>query len=479
MGFIMGFRNTFQPCPSRSRRTPPRRAGAITAVSLALLASTAIASTFTVTSVADTNGAACATDCTLRQAINAANSTLGFSHLIEFGIAGKGPHLIQIGSPLPTISHGHVTIDGYSQAGATANTLANGDDADLRILLKPSAHVSTAVNGLVLCADAIIVRGLSIVGFEDAGIRVGDGGSAGFGPCGAKLPADGSIVAGNFIGLDPDGVTANGSHDGVFIDGSANVRVGGVALADRNVIGGNGVSQVGTLNPAVAGTQILGNYLGTDASGTQDRGAIMGVMIATSSQGVTVGDPAAPNLIAFNHNGIAVLTPNATGHTLFANDFADNENLGIDLCADICGSGDSVTLNDANDTDTGANNLQNFPLLTSATLEYGNLTVEGSLDIPHIATPLPATYSIALYANGACHAPGHGQGDVFLGAESTNLVDGGVTTIETFSITQDVAVALGTIMTATATDDEGNTSEFSQCVEVFPGDGIYKDSFEE
>jgi len=475
----MTFRKTSQPCPSRTRRAP-RRAAVATAACLTLLALSATASTFTVTSTADTDGAACATDCTLRQAINAANSTFGFSHQIEFGIAGKGPHLIQIGSPLPTIIHGHVTIDGYSQAGATANTLAVGDDADLRIVLKPTAHVTTAVNGLVLCADTIIVRGLSILGFEDSGIRVGDGGSAGFGPCGAKLPADGSIVAGNFIGLDPDGVTAFGNQDGVFIDGSANVRVGGIVLADRNVISGNGASQITTLNPSVAGTQILGNYLGTDASGTQDRGAVMGVRIATSSLGVTVGDPAAPNLIAFNHNGIAILTPSSTGHTLFANDFAENENLGIDLCATNCGggSGDSVTLNDADDADTGANNLQNFPVLTSATLEYGELTVEGSLDIPHIATPLPQAVSIALYANGACHSPGHGQGDVFLGVEITNLVDGGVTTIETFSITQAAAVALGTIITATATDDEGNTSEFSQCVEVFPGEGIFKDSFD-
>lgn len=64
---------------------------------------------------------------TLRQAILDANSIAG-PDLITFNIAVGSPFIIQPLSALPAITD-PVVIDGYSQPGASANTLVAGDNA--------------------------------------------------------------------------------------------------------------------------------------------------------------------------------------------------------------------------------------------------------------------------------------------------------------------------------------------------------------
>src|SRR5258708_36480769 len=67
----------------------------------------------------------------LRQAIMDANGTAGIDTIV-FAIPGSGLHTIAPTSNLPTITEA-VIIDGYSQAGSSANTLALGDNAVLQI----------------------------------------------------------------------------------------------------------------------------------------------------------------------------------------------------------------------------------------------------------------------------------------------------------------------------------------------------------
>ena len=76
-----------------------------------------------------------------------------------------------------------------------------------------------------------------------------------------------------------------------------------------------------------------------------------------------------------------------------------NARLGIDL------GNLGVNPNDAGDLDTGANNLQNFPVLTSAT---GGQVV-GSLN----STP-SSTFRVEFFANTVCYPSGNGEGETFL-----------------------------------------------------------------
>src|SRR5262249_3157082 len=57
---------------------------------------------------------------------------------IDFNIPGAGVHTIQPSSALPTITDA-VNINGYSQPGASPNTLTVGDNAVLEIQLNGAA----------------------------------------------------------------------------------------------------------------------------------------------------------------------------------------------------------------------------------------------------------------------------------------------------------------------------------------------------
>lgn len=259
----------------------------------------------------------------LREAITAANNTAG-SDTISFAISGAGVRLIVPTSPLPMITD-PVVIDGYTQPGASANTLAVGTNAVLLIELNGS---STSSSGLRLGGlnGGSTIRGLVInrfVGdFTDAGIRVISGNN---------------VIAGCFIGVDPTGTTKLANGNGVRFVTGANNLLGGMTPAARNVLSGNnpstnsagGSSNVsiafdGAYPPSVpvpAGTMIRGNYIGTDAAGStaisdaSAFGATDGVLIAggtgtiiggaDADDGTLDGNVSARNIISGNLVGIS------------------------------------------------------------------------------------------------------------------------------------------------------------------------------
>jgi hypothetical protein len=143
--------------------------------------------------------------------------------------------------------------------------------------------------------------------------------------------------------------------------------------------------------------------------------------------------------------------------TLLGNTFDSNSNLAIDL------RGDGVTANDAGDADTGANNLQNFPVLTSATTDgSGQLRVKGSLN-----STASSYYRIEFFANVAQDGSGYGEGQTWLGFANVATDASGNASIDA---TLSVAVPVGRYISATATrSDSGyssftDTSEFSRNV---------------
>jgi hypothetical protein len=124
------------------RRTEMKRAFSIypvifLAVTIALVALLSVgrvkAATFTVTTAADNGDNVNPTPGSLRKAIIDANGSAG-SDTISFNIAAAGVQTITLLSALPTITEA-VIIDGYTQPGSNANTLAVGSDATLLIEL--------------------------------------------------------------------------------------------------------------------------------------------------------------------------------------------------------------------------------------------------------------------------------------------------------------------------------------------------------
>ena len=114
-----------------------------------------------------------------------------------------------------------------------------------------------------------------------------------------------------------------------------------------------------------------------------------------------------------------------------------------------------MTANDTGDADTGPNNLQNFPKLTSVSNGGGMTTINGTLN-----STANKTFRIEFFANDAINPTGYGEGQTFAGF--TNVTTNASGNISfSHSVPQ---VAGKPYMTATATDPSNNTSEFSAAV---------------
>ncbi|HEY9816116.1 MAG TPA: Calx-beta domain-containing protein [Candidatus Obscuribacterales bacterium] len=355
---------------------------------------------------------------TLRQAILNANALGGGT--ITFNIPGDGPHTILLDEALPVLT-APITIQGYSQLGSVVNTQAVGSNGTIAIALDGNGLIAT---GLALGAGSAgsVIRGLQISNFSGDGILVS---------------SDGHSLTGNWL-------TNNGGN-GIHIIGAADTVIGGPTPGDRNVIEGN--SQAGIrLADMATGHRIQGNDIGIGAgNGT-------GIAIADSTNTIIGGDGAEGNRIA-NHEGSGILVSgNAQGNRIQGNQIVNNGGLGIDL------GGDGVTANDPTDADTGANGLQNFPVLTAAELIEGNAVVMGSF------TSTPNTsFRLDFFGNIALDGSGHGEGQTPLGFVIVNTDDNGTVT---FTASLENA-ALGELITATATHlNTGDTSEFSSGVAI-------------
>ncbi|HEX3557712.1 MAG TPA: FG-GAP-like repeat-containing protein, partial [Pyrinomonadaceae bacterium] len=419
---------------------------------------------------------------------------------INFNIAGAGVHTISLASALPGITD-PVTIDGYTQPGASANTLAVGDDANLLIEIDGTnlANVLNFIGGGSTVRGLVINRYTStntailfqtngndvvegcFIGTDTTGTidlntgsdgvfistsnnRIGGtnpaqrniiSGNDTFGIEITGAGATGNQVKGNYIGTDATGTAdlGNGSN-GVHIFAAPNNIVGGASVAERNVISGNDGSGVFIGNAGATGNIVRGNFIGTDATGASalgntGNGVVINAASANEIGGTTTG---AGNRIAFNGVGGVVVEASATNNAVLGNATFQNGGLGIDL------GSDGVTANDANDADTGPNNLQNFPVLTSATKFGGSVRVQGNLN-----SAASTVFRLEFFSNPACDAPGNGEGQAFLGSASVTTDAGGNAS---FNVTLPSAVAAGEVVTATATDPSGNTSEFSACLPV-------------
>ncbi|HEY3053899.1 MAG TPA: Calx-beta domain-containing protein, partial [Thermoanaerobaculia bacterium] len=222
--------------------------------------------------------------------------------------------------------------------------------------------------------------------------------------------------------------------------------IGGTTAAARNVISSNGSAGIFIIGDS-PGTVIRGNFIGTDAAGTASRGNAQDGVAAIAA-GVQIGGSAAGagNTIAFNTgSGVFVSGPTTTGVTISRNSITANGSTGINF-----GFGPNV--NDPGDTDTGPNNLQNSPVLTSAVLGSGNTTVTGTLN-----STASTMFTIEIFDNAACDSLGFGEGAVF--GAATNVTTDAMGNAA-FSVVVPIAM---TVATATATDPAGNTSQFSNC----------------
>ena len=407
------------------------------------------ASPFVVTNVTD--GQQGSEVGSLRQAILDANNSppsAGQTDDITFAIGGTGPFEISpFLSALPAITV-PVTVDGTSQsvyAGTPIIELNGGSSIFGGLILGTGSNGST-ITGL----DIIAFNGGPAIQLESnfdmiSGNVTGDGNAFGvevdgalntiggtssaaanvFGgseTLGVYVTGPDNLVEGNFIGTDAAGDNL-ANFIGMALDDVSNT-IGGTIAAAANVVGFSSFAAIEV--GAAAGSLIEGNFIGTDAAG-QDLGNAQGVLI--SSSGITVGGTGAGNTIADN-TGDAVQISSGSGDAI-------RQNL-------IYGNGSAIVVN------SGANNNQAAPTIL-AVASVPNLT---TIDYGVTGT-LGQSYSVDFFASSSLGSPAA----QYLGTTTVTLTS----TTQAFTATFDLPTALLSTqaVTATATDSNGDTSQFA------------------
>ncbi|MBL9169972.1 MAG: DUF11 domain-containing protein [Verrucomicrobiales bacterium] len=376
----------------------------------------------------------------LREAIGCANTQAG-ADTITFAIPGTGPHVIQLASALPELN-GPVTIDGFSQPDAGANTsISTLTDARVRIELRGQPGIEF---GLVAAANDCVVRGLALNSFDVAGLR---------------LSAQRAVVQGNYLGLDAVGaLELPNLRTGILVEGADHL-IGGTAPAARNVIAGNRGPGITLENPAALaanGSRVVGNVIGLSPSGAVASNTT-GILVNDAAQ-VQIGgiEPGAANVISGNLGaGVVVVGPRAWA-AIAGNAIDLNGGLGIDLQAQSGPLlGDGVTKDDPMDLDEGPNTLLNSPVLIDDFSTPSSTFIVGCLH-----SKAGESFYIDFYAVDQCDPSGRGEGRRHLGRVLTQ-----VNKLWNADFTLQVSPPLmaDTYVTATATTVDGRTSEFSPC----------------
>ena len=453
----------------------------------------------------------------LRAAIAGANANGSSGAIITFAIGSScGPQVIHLLTPLPaTTAETHIL--GFTQPGASANSLDDGDNSVYCVILDGDTHqiadgfsvANTASNAAALSVNGIAFSGFTHsalnlrggVGHFINGIRTG--GSVGgvslvnvdygiiLGPgvhgatIGVANDAGSRNVLGgttaNAINIDQSSGATAAAHDNQIVNNYIGVRYSGTTQSTNNV-GSSGVSIGGDNNTVQNNTfgfngaqaihltsadahdnTVTNNLIGTDFEGST----------IPNNDGITIDNGAHDNDLSSNivdnntGNGVTIL--GASNHNnLHASEFAGNTGLAIDL------GGDGVSPNDNDSLAVGQpNRKQNYPVISSAIGEAFTGTVSGTV------TSSAGTYTIDVYASTSCDSSGYGEGTEFIGSDTAtvSIIANGQ---GTGSFKVDVVapfIAGFTHITATATDASGDTSEFSQCFN-YTNDQIFGNGFD-
>lgn len=280
------------------------------------------------------------------------------------------------------------------------------------------------------------------------------------------VPPTQNKIQGNYIGTNIDGTAAlpNG-RNGILLSGATSTLIGGITTAipsARNVISGNGSNGISLIDGATQ-TRISGNYIGTKSDGATALGNTeRGIRVGVSTSNTMIGGPEqnAGNTIAYNGaNGISLTSDAGNNNIIDPNRIFGNALAGIDI------GENGLTPNDPTDADVGPNKQQNFPTFTLS-IVGGDLIVNYRVD----SAPQHSSYGASGIYVEFFKADVTGAGRDFLGSDHYLLSDysNGQPGIRQKNLgnAASLGVAAGDSLTATATDADGNSSEFTPAFPV-------------
>ena len=144
--------------------------------------------------------------------------------------------------------------------------------------------------------------------------------------------ASGNTIVGNYIGTDVTGTVDLGNVlQGISVSGGATYNtIGGTVAADRNVISGNAFGGVQLADVGTFGNVVQGNYIGTDATGM--------IALGNNLQGVSIWGGAGANTIGGTASGAGNLISGNLGEGVYITTGANNLVLGNFIGSDVTGT---------------------------------------------------------------------------------------------------------------------------------------------
>lgn len=421
-------------------------------------------------------------NCTLRAAIEEANTTVGTQTIsfnitgaADFTISGQNGYTIKPTSSFPNIID-TVIIDGYSQSGSQANSSIAPLPFNGRLLIEIDGEDGdfTAFS-LLAGSDGSTLKGLVINSVRASAVSF-DG-------------THNSMLQGSYIGVDPTGMIAkstgsDNTNSSVAITigttythldaDTVGIIVGGTNPEDRNIVSGN---YGGAFGICSVDTIVQGNYVGLAADGVTALGNSFGSGVTTGNftidyaDGVLIGGDAtgATNVISAGSTG--GIQPDGVNDThiiknLIGTDYTGTQAKGNALAGvsfafasynssvrgntiafngtngvSVNNSGVNVSIlgnsihdngelginldylgiipNDPLDGDTGSNDLLNYPEYTYISEDSGDTIVDYRLDVP------AGDYRIEFFSNTTPDPSGLGEGETYLGYQNITHPGGG------------------------------------------------------
>lgn len=251
------------------------------------------------------------------------------------------PAIISLVATLPTLATGSDTVDGSG-----AGVIVDGGNQGFNCF-----HIDSdgnTIKGLQIqnCRTAILLAG------DARNNTIGGPGEAHrniIGPndaVGIQISGSGNVVQGNYIGTDATGTESRSNRmEGIWIaPGAQDNLIGGSNAGERNVISGNNLFGISIDGPATTGNVVKGNYIGVDASGRVALQNRYGVVLWHAAQNNTIGGsaPGEANVISGNQSGGVLIRGSETNANLVIGNF-----IGTDLSgSETLGQGTGIWLLD-------------------------------------------------------------------------------------------------------------------------------------
>ena len=348
------------------------------------------------------------------------NNTIAGNYLGRLTAAGAdaGAGEANTGAGIPVL--GNSNIIGGTTA-ADRNVISGNDSHGIHLDSAGDVQILGNYIGTNAAGTAALGNGWQGIYVDNGSQRTVIGGAA----AGARNVISGNVTGIQFLGGSTDGVVrgnyigtnaagtaaiANTAH-GIVLSGVTGTRIGGPAAGEGNLISGNFYDAVYIGGATATGNTVQGNLLGTDAGGTAsipNYGAGT-VRLDGGAHGNLIGGTAAGegNVIANGTDrGVALSASAGADNAILGNAIYGHASLGIDL------GEDGLTANDAGDGDSGANNRQNFPVLTSVD---ANAAGDHNRRLAELARPARPTASSSSPTGRRRGGSGYGEGETIPG----------------------------------------------------------------